>query len=79
MCCAARIATRYTFHIDIPNTVMVNAVGKALLRDNMVQGKKFVSLTADYVFGHDLLRAAKAFFAANQGNSDRATSWLLPT
>ena len=32
---------RYTFHVDIPNTVMVNAVGKALLRDNMVKGKKF--------------------------------------
>ena len=59
---------QYTFHIDIPNTVMVNAVGKALLRDNMVKGKKFLSLTADYVFGHDLLRAAKAFFAANDGN-----------
>ena len=24
---------RYTFHVDIPNTVMVNAVGKALLRE----------------------------------------------
>jgi branched-chain amino acid transport system substrate-binding protein len=59
---------RYTFHVDIPNTVMVNAVGKALLRDNMVKGKKFFTLTADYVFGHDLLRAAKLFFAANQGN-----------
>ena len=59
---------RYTFHVDIPNTVMVNAVGKALLRDNQVKGKKFFSLTADYVFGHDLLRAAKAFFAANDGN-----------
>ena len=59
---------RYTFHVDIPNTVMVNAVGKALLRDNMVKGKKFFTLTADYVFGHDLLRAAKAFFAANDGN-----------
>ena len=59
---------KYTFHVDIPNTVMVNAVGKALLRDNLVRGKKFFSLTADYVFGHDLLRAAKAFFAANQGN-----------
>ena len=47
---------------------MVNAVGKALLRDNMVKGKKFFTLTADYVFGHDLLGAAKAFFAANQGN-----------
>jgi branched-chain amino acid transport system substrate-binding protein len=59
---------KYTFHVDIPNTVMVNAVGKALLRDNMVKGRKFFSLTADYVFGHDLLGAAKAFFAANEGN-----------
>jgi branched-chain amino acid transport system substrate-binding protein len=57
---------KYTFHVDIPNTVMVNAVGKALQRDNMVNGKKFYTLTADYIFGHDLLKAAKAFFAANQ-------------
>ena len=59
---------RYTFHTDIPNTVMVNTVGKALLRDNMVKDKKFFTLTADYIFGHDLLAAAKRFFAANQGN-----------
>jgi branched-chain amino acid transport system substrate-binding protein len=59
---------KYTFHVDIPNTVMVNAVGKALLRDNMVKDKKFFTLTADYIFGHDLLGAAKRFFAANQGN-----------
>ena len=59
---------RYTFHVDIPNTVMVNAVGKALLRDNMVKDKKFFTLTADYIFGHDLLGAAKRFFSANQGN-----------
>jgi len=59
---------KYTFHVDIPNTVMVNAVGKALLRDNLVKDKKFFTLTADYVFGHDLLRAAKAFLAANKGN-----------
>ena len=56
---------RYMFCTDIPNTVMVNAVGTALLREGMVKGKKFHTLTADYVFGHDLLRAAKAFFAAN--------------
>lgn len=56
---------RYMFCTDIPNTVMVNAVGTALLRDGMVKGKKFVTLTADYVFGHDLLRAAKVFFDAN--------------
>jgi branched-chain amino acid transport system substrate-binding protein len=59
---------KYTFHVDIPNTVMVNAVGKALLRDNMVKDKKFFTLTADYIFGHDLLGAAKRFFNANQGN-----------
>src|SRR5215469_6605347 len=57
---------KFTFHMDIPNTVMVNAVGKALQRDNMVNGKKFYTLTADYIFGHDLLKAAKAFFDANQ-------------
>lgn len=56
---------RYMFCNDIPNTVMVNAVGSSLLRDGMVKGRKFHTLTADYVFGHDLLRAAKAFFAAN--------------
>ena len=59
---------KYTFHVDIPNTVMVYAVGKALVRDNMVRGKKFVTLTADYIFGHDLLNAAKRFFAANNGS-----------
>jgi branched-chain amino acid transport system substrate-binding protein len=59
---------RYTFHTDIPNTVMVNSVGKALLRDNMVKDKKFFTLTADYIFGHDLLAAAKRFFNANQAN-----------
>jgi branched-chain amino acid transport system substrate-binding protein len=59
---------KFTFHMDIPNTVMVNTVGKALVRDNMVKDKKFFTLTADYIFGHDLLAAAKRFFGANQGN-----------
>jgi len=58
---------RYTFHVDIPVTVMVNTVGQALLRDRMVKGKRFFMLSADYLFGHDLLKAAKSFFAANQG------------
>jgi branched-chain amino acid transport system substrate-binding protein len=58
---------RYTFHVDIPSTVMVNAVGKALVRDNMMKDKKFFTLTADYIFGHDLARAAKTFFDANGG------------
>lgn len=56
---------KYSFHCDIPNTVMVNAVGTALNQKSMVKGKKFFTLTADYIFGHDLLKAAKTFFAAN--------------
>jgi branched-chain amino acid transport system substrate-binding protein len=58
---------RYTFHVDIPNTVMVNTVGRALVRDNMMKDKRFYTLTADYIFGTDLLRAAKAFFDAHGG------------
>jgi len=58
---------KFTFHIDIPSTVMVNAVGKALVRDHMMKDKKFYTLTADYLFGHDLARAAKSFFDANGG------------
>ena len=56
---------RYTFHVDIPVTVMVNAAGQALLRDGLVKGKRAFSLTADYLFGHDLAKAAKNFLTAN--------------
>ena len=58
---------RYTFHVDIPVTVMVNAVGQALLRDNMVRGKRIFSLTADFLFGHDLSKVARKFWANNGG------------
>jgi branched-chain amino acid transport system substrate-binding protein len=58
---------RYTFHVDIPVTVMVNAAGQALVREGQVKGKRIFSLTADYLFGHDLSKAAKKFFAANGG------------
>ena len=69
--------SRYTFHVDIPVTVMVNAAGQALLRDNMVKGKKIFSLTADYLFGHDLSKAAKAFYAAN--GATQIGDELVPT
>ena len=59
--------SRYMFCTDIPNTAMVNAVGTALKRDGMVDGKRFYTMTADYVFGHDLLAAAKRFLEANGG------------
>src|SRR5215475_11336029 len=58
---------RYTFHVDIPSHVQVYAVGKALVRDNKMKGKKFYTLTADYIFGHDLAKAGKQFFDANGG------------
>jgi branched-chain amino acid transport system substrate-binding protein len=58
---------RYTFHVDIPSAVMVNAVGKALVRDNMMKDKKFYTLTADYLFGHDLAASARRFFNENGG------------
>jgi branched-chain amino acid transport system substrate-binding protein len=56
---------RYTFHVDIPATVMVKAVGQALVREKMVQGRKIYSLTSDYLFGHDLAKVARAFYAEN--------------
>jgi branched-chain amino acid transport system substrate-binding protein len=58
---------RYTFHVDIPVTVMVNAAGEALVRQGLVKGKKIYALTSDYLFGHDLSKAAKNFFARNGG------------
>jgi branched-chain amino acid transport system substrate-binding protein len=58
---------RYTFHVDIPVTVMVNAAGQALLRDGLVKGKRYFSLTADYIFGHDLAKGVKRFFTENGG------------
>jgi branched-chain amino acid transport system substrate-binding protein len=58
---------RYTFHVDIPVTVMVNAAGQALARQGLIKGKRIFCLTSDYLFGHDLAKAAKAFIAANGG------------
>ena len=61
----SKSCNRYTFHVDIPVTVMVNAEGQALLRDGLVKGKRIYSLTSDYLFGHDLAKAAKNFVTAN--------------
>ena len=58
---------RYMFHTEAANSMYVNACGQALLRDGMVKGKKWYSLTADYAFGHDLLKVAKRFMSKNGG------------
>lgn len=59
---------KYMFHVEVANTTNVKAAGQALLRDGLIKGKKLYALTADYAFGHDLLRVAKIFLSANAGN-----------
>jgi branched-chain amino acid transport system substrate-binding protein len=72
-----KACNRYMFHTEAANTMYVYAAGQALLRDGMVSGKKWYSLTADYAFGHDLLKAAKRFMLANGGAF--AADELVPT
>ena len=68
---------QYMFHIEAANSMYVQAVGQYLLKENMVKGKKWYSLTADYAFGHDLLKVAKMFMEANGGQF--AADELVPT
>jgi branched-chain amino acid transport system substrate-binding protein len=68
---------QFMFHIEAANSMYVQAVGQYLLKENMVKGKKWYSLTADYAFGHDLLKVAKRFMEANGGQF--AADELVPT
>jgi branched-chain amino acid transport system substrate-binding protein len=68
---------QYMFHIEAANSMYVQATGQYLLRENLVKGKKWFSLTADYAFGHDLLRVAKKFMESNGGQF--AADELVPT
>jgi branched-chain amino acid transport system substrate-binding protein len=68
---------QYMFHIEGANSMYVQAVGTYLLKENQVKGKKWYSLTADYAFGHDLLKVAKAFMEKNGGQF--AADELIPT
>ena len=72
-----KACNRYMFHTEAANSMYVGAEGQALLRDGLVKGKKWYSLTADYAFGHDLLKVAKRFMAANGGSF--AADELVPT
>jgi branched-chain amino acid transport system substrate-binding protein len=53
--------SRTMFHMEANNTMYVKTVGRALLRDNMVKGKRWMAFTADYAFGHDLFEKTKRF------------------
>jgi len=68
---------KYMFHIESQNSMYVKTCGRALLAQGLVKGKKWFSLTADYAFGHDLLRVAKKFMLASGG--DFAADKLVPT
>ena len=65
------------FHVESQNSMYVKTVGRSFLRDGLVKGKKWYSLTADYAFGHDLLKVSKRFMEANGGNF--AGDDLVPT
>ncbi|MFL9877966.1 ABC transporter substrate-binding protein [Herbaspirillum rhizosphaerae] len=68
---------KFMFHIEAANSTYVKACGRSLVRDNLIKGKKLYALSADYAFGHDLLRAAKSFVSANGGTI--ANDELVPT
>ena len=68
---------KYMFHIESQNSMYVKTCGRSLMAQGLVKGKKWFSLTADYAFGHDLLRVSKRFMAANGG--DFAADKLVPT
>jgi len=60
---------RTMFHTESQNTIYVNAEGEYLLSQNMVKGKSWFALSADYVFGHDLRKAALSFLDRNGGRT----------
>lgn len=62
-----KACNRFMFHVEAANTMYVKTVGRALVRDRMVQGKRWMALTADYAFGHDLLRVTQRFLGENGG------------
>ncbi|MGX7705615.1 ABC transporter substrate-binding protein [Methylobacterium sp. Gmos1] len=68
---------RYMFHVEGANSMYVKAVGRSLTEGGLVKGKRWYSLTADYAFGHDLLRVAKVFMQGQGGSF--AADELVPT
>lgn len=68
---------RYMFHVESQNSMYVKSVGRSFLAAGMVKGKRWYSLTADYAFGHDLLKVAKRFMEGQGGSF--AGDDLVPT
>lgn len=68
---------RHMFHVESQNSMYVKTVGESLDAKGLVKGKRWFSLTADYAFGHDLLRVAKRFMEGRGGQF--AADKLVPT
>jgi branched-chain amino acid transport system substrate-binding protein len=68
---------KYMFHVESQNSMYVKTCGRSLMAQGLVQGKKWFSLTADYAFGHDLLKVAKRFMEGAGGQF--AADKLVPT
>jgi len=68
---------RFMFHVESQNSMYVKTVGRALLAQNRVKGQRWYSLTADYAFGHDLVRVARRFMDAHGGQF--AADEMVPT
>lgn len=68
---------RYMFHVESQNSMYVKTCGRSLMQQGLVKDRKWFSLTADYAFGHDLLKVAKRFMegAGGQFVADK----LVPT
>jgi branched-chain amino acid transport system substrate-binding protein len=68
---------KYMFHVESQNSMYVKTCGRSLMAQGLVKDKKWFSLTADYAFGHDLLKVAKRFMEGNGGQF--AADKLVPT
>lgn len=68
---------RHMFHVESQNSMYVKTVGESLDAKGLVKDKRWFSLTADYAFGHDLLRVAKQFMEGRGGKF--AADKLVPT
>jgi branched-chain amino acid transport system substrate-binding protein len=68
---------KYMFHVESQNSMYVKTCGRSLMSQGLVRGKKWFSLTADYAFGHDLLKVAKRFMEGAGGQF--AADKLVPT
>ncbi|MGL4637163.1 MAG: ABC transporter substrate-binding protein [Beijerinckiaceae bacterium] len=68
---------KFMFHVESQNSMYVKTCGRSLMAQGLVKGKRWFSLTADYAFGHDLLKVAKRFMESNGGQF--AADKLIPT